>query len=171
LSSFSFFTRGSVKEFLVFFQDVVLKKSLETNTIRTSVTKDEYVIHAFLNVNNLCCCITTDLEYGSKSAFYATQLILNNFIDENSNYINKNAIEWPQLNNLLEKYQNVSNIPIINVQNKINETKDILVQTIDAVLERGEKLDDLIEKSAQLSKASKDFYGTSKRMNSCCAIA
>lgn len=44
-------------------------------------------------------------------------------------------------------------------------------QTIDAVLERGVKLDDLVERSDDLSKASKMFYKQAKKTNSCCLIS
>jgi len=35
-------------------------------------------------------------------------------------------------------------------------------------LERGEKLDDLVAKSQGLSDASKMFYKTARKTNSCC---
>lgn len=47
----------------------------------------------------------------------------------------------------------------------------MLTKTIEAVLERGEKLDDLVEKSTELSKTSKAFYKTAKSTNSCCVIS
>jgi len=40
--------------------------------------------------------------------------------------------------------------------------------TIEAVLERGEKLDDLVAKSEGLSAQSKMFYKTARKTNSCC---
>jgi synaptobrevin family protein YKT6 len=38
------------------------------------------------------------------------------------------------------------------------------------VLERGEKLDELVEKSNTLSQQSKLFYKQAKKTNSCCTI-
>lgn len=43
-------------------------------------------------------------------------------------------------------------------------------KTIESVLERGEKLDSLVDKSAALSASSKGFYKTAKSQNSCCII-
>ena len=54
------------------------------------------------------------------------------------------------------------------VQNELDETKIILHNTIAAVLDRGEKLDDLVAKSEGLSMQSKTFYKTAKKTNSCC---
>jgi synaptobrevin homolog YKT6 len=44
-------------------------------------------------------------------------------------------------------------------------------KTIDAVLERGVKLDDLVERSDDLSKQSKLFYKQARKTNSCCVIS
>ncbi len=43
-------------------------------------------------------------------------------------------------------------------------------KTIESVLERGAKLDDLVAKSEELSMSSKVFYKTAKQTNSCCKI-
>lgn len=40
-------------------------------------------------------------------------------------------------------------------------------KTIESVLERGEKLDSLVDKSAALSASSKSFYKTAKKQASC----
>ena len=42
--------------------------------------------------------------------------------------------------------------------------------TIEAALERGGKLDELIEKSDDLSASSKMFYTTAKKHNQCCTL-
>lgn len=39
---------------------------------------------------------------------------------------------------------------------------------MEALLERGEKLDDLVERSDQLSSQSKMFYKTAKQTNAGC---
>lgn len=43
--------------------------------------------------------------------------------------------------------------------------------TLEAVLQRGEKLDDLVSKSEGLSAQSKAFYKTARKTNSCCSLA
>merc|ERR1712008_555666 len=48
------------------------------------------------------------------------------------------------------------------------QTKVVLHDTIEAALERGQKIDTLIEKSNDLSGSSKMFYKTAKRQNQCC---
>ena len=46
----------------------------------------------------------------------------------------------------------------------------ILHKTIDEILVRGERLDDLIDKTADLSAQSKQFYTVAKKHNSCCSL-
>lgn len=41
-------------------------------------------------------------------------------------------------------------------------------KTMASLLERGEKLEDLVEKSDQLSAQSKIFFKTAKKTNACC---
>jgi synaptobrevin homolog YKT6 len=38
------------------------------------------------------------------------------------------------------------------------------------VLERGERLEDLVDRSGELSAQSKLFYKQAKKTNSCCAV-
>lgn len=50
----------------------------------------------------------------------------------------------------------------------LDETKAVLHQTIDQVLARGEKLEDLVQRSERLSETSKMFYAQAKKHNSFC---
>ena len=74
------------------------------------------------------------------------------------------------LNDYLKKYQNPVEVdPLLKTQNELDETKIILLDTMEALLGRGEILEDLVTKSDQLTKHSKMFYKTAKKINSCCA--
>lgn len=46
----------------------------------------------------------------------------------------------------------------------------ILHKTIESVLERGARLDDLVAKSHDLSMASQLFYRQARKSNSCCQL-
>eukprot|EP00887_Chlorella_sp_A99_P007460 scaffold2.g7460.t1 len=59
---------------------------------------------------------------------------------------------------------------LARIQRDLDETKVILHQTIESVLDRGEKLDQLVDKSADLSMASQMFYKQARRANSCCKL-
>jgi Synaptobrevin len=51
----------------------------------------------------------------------------------------------------------------MKVQQELDETKVVLHKTIESVLQRGEKLDQLVERSDALSAQSRLFYKTAKK--------
>jgi synaptobrevin family protein YKT6 len=57
------------------------------------------------------------------------------------------------------KYQDPTQADsIMKIQKELDETKIVLHKTIESVLQRGEKIDDLVAKSDGLSAQSKMFY-------------
>ena len=76
----------------------------------------------------------------------------------------------------------------MKIQKELDETKIVLHKTIESVLQRGEKIDDLVAKSDGLSAQSKMFYSEykpvicnfllkltfaaaqAKKQNSCCIL-
>ena len=82
-----------------------------------------------------------------------------------------NPQEFPALTKALTEYQDPSKADKISaIQKELDETTAVLSKTIDNVLERGEKLDDLVSKSQDLSSQSKVFYKQAKKTNSCCIV-
>ena len=57
---------------------------------------------------------------------------------------------------------------LTKIQKDLDETKITLHQTIESVLQRGEKLENLVDKSSDLSMASQMFYKQARKSNSCC---
>lgn len=85
-----------------------------------------------------------------------------------SSYSNVAAIIFPQIHEYLRQYQDPKNADaIMRVQQELDETKVVLHKTIESVLARGEKLDDLVDRSQTLSNTSKQFFKTAKKVTSC----
>lgn len=59
---------------------------------------------------------------------------------------------------------------LAKIQADLDETKVVLHRTIESMLERGEKLDNLVDKSQDLSMASQMFYKQARKTNSCCKM-
>ena len=57
------------------------------------------------------------------------------------------------------------------IEAELNETRLILLDNIDKVLARGEKLDELLAKSEHLSDSSKTFLSRSRKLNRCCVLS
>ena len=71
-------------------------------------------------------------------------------------------LRYAQLAADLAKYQDPEEADkILKIQKDLEETKTIMHQAIGDLLERGEKLDDLVQKSGDLGSASKAFYQVS----------
>ncbi|KAI6130941.1 snare protein YKT6 [Pisolithus croceorrhizus] len=173
LSSFSFYQRGSVGEFLTFFSKTVAERTAQGQ--RQSVQENSYVAHAYNRggAEQLAAIIITDQEYPVRPAFSLLTKILDDFTAKvpQSSYSNPGSINFPDVQTYLTKYQDPRQADaIMRVQQELDETKIVLHKTIESVLQRGEKLDNLVERSNALSAQSKMFYKTAKKQNSCCVI-
>jgi len=171
LSSFGYFQRGSIKEFMLFFSKTLIEKTESGQ--RQSVQQEEYFCHVHLQVKGLGGVVICDAEYPRRVAFTLLGKALDEFAVkyDKSTWSSLTELPFPQLEEYIKKYQDpVQADPIMRVQNDLDETKIILHKTIESVLDRGDKLDTLIERSDDLSKSSKIFYTTAKKQNQCCVV-
>nr|XP_023419101.1 synaptobrevin homolog YKT6 isoform X1 [Cavia porcellus] len=178
VSSFSFFQRSSVQEFMTFTSQLIVERSAKGS--RASVKEQvsvspEYLCHVYVRSDGLAAVVIADSEYPSRVAFSLLEKVL----DEFSKQVDR--IDWPvgspatiqytALEGHLSRYQNPREAdPMSKVQAELDETKIILHNTMESLLERGEKLDDLVSKSEVLGTQSKAFYKTARKQNSCCAV-
>ncbi|THH01630.1 hypothetical protein EW026_g1110 [Hermanssonia centrifuga] len=173
LSSFSFYQRGSVGEFLTFFSKTISERTPQGE--RQSVQENNYTAHVYNRggAEQLAAVIITDQEYPVRPAFSLLTKMLDDFTTKipQTSFSNPTAINFPEINTYLQKYQDPRQADaIMRVQQELDETKIVLHKTIESVLERGEKLNDLVDRSNALSAQSKMFYKTAKKQNSCCVI-
>lgn len=157
---------------IVFFSKTIAKRTPPGQ--RQSVQNEEYYVHVFMRADGLCGCITCDAEYPPRVAFSLLTKMLEDFstfCPAWQKETNNESIVWPQLDADILKYQDPAQADqIMRIQRSLDETRDVLHNTIDSVLQRGEKLEDLVERSGELSSQSKLFYKQAKRANSCCAV-
>ncbi|XP_053608764.1 synaptobrevin homolog YKT6 [Plodia interpunctella] len=172
LQSFSFFQRSSVQEFMTFVSKTMVERTQQAS--RQSVKEGEYMLQVYVRADNLAGVLISDHEYPNRVAHTLITKTLDEFsaLVPAANWVtaNENTVDFPALHQHLAKYQNPREADALTkIQNDLDETKIILHDTIKAVLERGEKLDDLVEKSNSLSMHSKAFYKTARKTNSCCS--
>jgi len=172
LTSFGFFQRGSVQEFMNFTSKIIVERS-EPGT-RSSIKEQEYMAHVFVRGgDNLAAVIFSDQEYTKRVAHTLLNKILDEFTKSVPSHLWPNLQEgqahYTELPALLSKFQDPKQADALTkLQMDLDETKIILHGTIESVLERGEKLDDLVAKSEDLGLQSKTFYKTAKKTNACC---
>lgn len=172
LSQFGFFQRSSAKEFILFVGRTIAKRTPAGQ--RQSVQQEEYMVHCY-NRNGLCGVVFVDAHYPLRSAFSVINKVLDEYQQVFGNSWQSvqadNSEAWPFLNQALTKYQDPTEADkLLKIQKELDETKHILHKTIDGVLERGEKLDSLVDKSSDLSMASQLFYKQAKKTNQCCTL-
>ncbi|XP_040270505.1 synaptobrevin homolog YKT6 [Bufo bufo] len=173
VSSFSFFQRSSLQEFMTFTSQLIVERSDKGS--RSSVKEQEYLCHVYVRNDSLAGVVIADAEYPQRVCF----TLLDKVLEEFSTQVER--IDWPSgspatiqynaLDSYLAKYQNPRDAdPMSKVQAELDETKIILHNTMESLLQRGEKLDDLVSKSEVLGTQSKAFYKTARKQNSCCGI-
>lgn len=162
LEDFNFFVKNSIKE-LILFCTKEISNRIDPN-IKYKIIFDEKhrKILGHYNLQNTICNSYKKLEY--------TYLI-----------ISTNVISSPIINDLLDKISNDHTLidSIINTRVEVdllflikkdtNDIKDNLLISINNLLQRGEKLEDLIDKSTELSYTTKKFSKETKKL-SCCNI-
>jgi synaptobrevin family protein YKT6 len=163
-----------VKEMLSFLTKTFIKRTQPGQ--RQSVTHEGYVVHCYVRADGLGGTVTTDLEYPARVAFVMLGQLLDEFTaaqgDSWKSVTTPESVVYPPIEEYLVKYQDPAAADkITKIQKDLDETTEILHKTIDSVLERGVKLDNLVERSDDLSNQSKMFYKQAKKTNSCCVIS
>ncbi|KAB0406766.1 hypothetical protein E2I00_017006 [Balaenoptera physalus] len=163
---------------MTFTSQLIVERSSKGS--RASVKEQEYLCHVYVRNDSLAGVVIADNEYPSRVAFTLLEKVClqlgwtvlgqTSVLDEFSRQVDR--IDWPVgspdtiqyagLDGHLSRYQNPREAdPMTKVQAELDETKIILHNTMESLLERGEKLDDLVSKSEVLGIQSKAFYKTS----------
>lgn len=155
-----YFARSSTRELLTFFTTEIIKQNYQKNNTKMLKIVNHEQSNSdlcLIILENECVCIICDTEYPKRVVFNLIDSVINK----------KNSLRY-----ILEECQDPLKIDqIMRIQKNVDDTKLILYDTIEKALDKGEKLDMLVEKSNELSDTSKDFYKYSKKLNSCCSVA
>jgi synaptobrevin family protein YKT6 len=155
----------------------------------------DYTFHAYGRTEGVCGIIISDHSYPALVAHQLLSKVVDEFLASHprSTWADSNpALSFPELKDYIVKYQDPQQADsIMKIQKELDETKIVLHKTIESVLQRGEKIDDLVAKSDGLSAQSKMFYSEylptcfseggegsrlilciaqAKKQNSCCII-
>ena len=173
LAQFGFFERPTVRQMLQFFAKTVCGRVSPGQ--RVSVDQEEmegYRVHAHVRADGLAATATCDAEYPARAAFSLLAHALAEFERASPGWRAGLERDWPPLAEHLRRARDPKAYDrIAKIQGDLDETTDVLHKTIDNLLERGEKLDSLVERSDDLSKQSKMFYKQARKTNSCCVVS
>ncbi|KAG5492626.1 hypothetical protein JKF63_01205 [Porcisia hertigi] len=176
VSSFGFFQRTSAREFIVFLSRTVAKRVALGG--KTQITENGNVVYAYATLDGLVAIAVSDIEYNARVAFTLLTELVSQFQQtfrgkyESAQGKADEFLHWPYLHDALEKYQKPEEVDkILRIKRDIEDTKVVMYNAIDQIIERGQKIDDLVLKSEDLGMASKTFYSQAKQTNSgCCTV-
>lgn len=154
LSSFSYFTRSTAKELMTFTaKELISHLNMgDRVTLRDKNELGEYSCHAYIGLKKLV--VITSSSYPDRVAHSVLLLANEGKLDE-----------------LVKKYSKPEEMDkLTKITSDITQTKVILLQSIDQLLKRGEKIEDLMARTEQLSYQSQIFLKQSKNLNRCCII-
>ncbi|KAK4106239.1 snare-like protein [Parathielavia hyrcaniae] len=173
LSEFSRFTKNDYGNFMTMISKTVAERTGAGQ--RQSVTEGDYVVHCYGRSEGVAGVVITK-DYPNLAAHSVLSKLMDQFLSEVPLTSIRAAakdgdVSFPALNDYLNNYQDANQASsIAKIQQELDETKIVLHKAIDSVLQRGEKLDDLVAKSSDLSSQSKMFYKSAKKQNSCCIV-
>ena len=191
LNSFSWMQRGTVQDMMAFMAKTVSERTQPMQ--RQSVQENNFTahVHARPAADGVSGVLVSDSEYPVRVAYSLLGKVLEEFLIKLPKSIWQaqarqlaasgqipskgegivRMSEFPYAQDYLARYQDPRQADtILRVQQELDDTKIVLHNTIDSVLQRGEDLDKLVEKSGSLSQQSKMFYKSARKQNSCCGI-
>lgn len=178
LKHISFFVRHSARDFIKFAAKEIYSSS-ETMKPKT-VIHEHYLVHSYkMKEDGLGAIMITDDEYSPRIAMSVLKKVVDEFVLE-MKFIKKDYsdikkdsfIKSPYLKKMIDDVQDPKKVDHIeNVKYELDNTIETLQETIEKVLERGSKLDDLVIQTEHLSNTSKMFYKEAKKQNDCCNIS
>ena len=176
LSSFGYFQRGTIGETFTFFSRTFAGNKDLAVGARTSVKHQGYLAHIYVSPHGLTAVCFADEEYPPRVAFGYLSKLCEDFaaqvrpIPTSTDDNCASSFQTAHMK-LLMQFQDPSQADqLTRIMSELEQTKLVLHETIEAALERGQKIDTLIDKSNDLSGSSKMFYKTAKKQNQCCSF-
>ncbi|KTD26207.1 R-SNARE family protein [Legionella israelensis] len=116
--------------------------------------KNGYCLHAQRHMDDYCIIITDQLLSRGQLAHLTTYLLV---LEEK---VNKSIV-------FKDFEQYCSDRKLRQIKEELEETKKIMTDNIDKLLERGERIEQLIEKTEELSRNAKQFKHEAEELNRC----
>lgn len=139
----------------------------------TGILRTDYWIHVVRGDQGVASVMITVLGYDPDLANHCLNELLKQFCAKYPPKVidSTDSFSLPELESSLEKYNRSEDDPTIDlIKKELDETKKVLEDTIQKVLDRGDNINDLVDRTGHLSEQSKTFYRTAKAQNSCCQI-
>ena len=156
LTFVSYFTRDTVLELMHEFV-ISAADSMDQDPGRKIYEHTDIQICCH-RIDTTIVILVTDLEYPSRVSFRMM------------NQLHEDPTE-KHLETILNQCQDARNVDALYaVQRQLDETLVIMHENVNKILQRGDDIDALVEKSERLSQTSKTFYKVARKHNRCCTL-
>lgn len=156
LNFLSYFHRSSAEELMHEFV-MIACESLDVDPERKIFEHHDVQLFCHRIGSNVAVLVA-DLEYPSRVSFELLRRIHEDPSEEH-------------LKMILTQCQDPYTVDaLMHTQQQLDETLVIMHENINKILQRGDDIDKLVEKSARLSNQSKAFYKAARKQNRCCGI-
>lgn len=155
LESYSIFSRGTIKKIIRVMVKEVAERTKETKMmeIREKINDTDEIKILTQKREQMRVIIITDRQYNS--------LIGQKLLGE--------AFKVNDYERLIKEYKNWEEQDVIKkIEDELEKCNMIVVEGLSQILERGESLSDLVDKSENLSSQTKLLFKTAKKRNRCC---
>mmetsp|Transcript_61718 Transcript_61718/g.108101 ORF Transcript_61718/g.108101 Transcript_61718/m.108101 type:complete len:204 (+) Transcript_61718:79-690(+) len=173
LASFSFFQRPTIREHIKFHSRLACTRTPVGSRQKIEFDQNLGFCYTKVDPKGIGCAVLADAEYPQRAAFKLVDEALREF-ETAAHGKWEDATKdmdglYPQLLEYLAKFQDPVQVDkLMKIEKDLDEVKGVLVQSMDGLMKRGEKIEDLMQKSKDLSKTSVNFYRTAKKNNQCC---
>lgn len=158
LEKYNIFKRGTIKEFIKgMVKEISKRLPKDSKLVDLKEDAKEKVNESFRIVLQLRgstrVFIITDINYGSKVAY--------KLLDK--------CFERKDYDVLIKEYKDWENKDLLKqAEDELEKCNVIVMESLSQILQRGETLSDLVEKSENLSMQTKILFKAAKKKNSCC---
>jgi len=139
---------------------------------KTTVPQDDMFVHTVVD-EGLCFLCIADKAMGRRIPYQFLEDMKNRFKSSGSLYQRSASASQLELNrdftrvlgDCMSDFNEGKGDQLSTLQNQVGEVTGVMKQNIEKVLDRGDKLDDLVEKSDELQAGANTFKTTSKKIS------
>jgi len=161
---FPFFQRHPAKQALRAISRIVVERAEVDDGQCYEEDHTKGKIHVKVRPSRFGAVLTVSAEYPPRLAKTCVSEALAIIEQQRCDHIIEDTnLKIVEIEAIYKKYLDPSSDKLFQAQREIDETKDMMVQSMDRLMKRGEDLDGLMEKTDDLSGASYQFMKQAKK--------
>lgn len=119
-------------------------------------------------MDNYCAILVSTKDYPTRPAFSILREIFKEV--KNCGGVLPNGKSSVIQRGIVEYQDPTKADKLAQIQQNLDQTREIMVMSLEKAIARGESLEELAEKSQNISDQSKIFVRESKKLNRCCTV-